>query len=404
MRILIYGINFPPDQIGIAKYTGEMAAWLAKRGHELRVVTAPPYYPAWRVMDGYSGGRYQREQWRGAALWRCPIWVPRDPSGVKRILHLASFALSSFPVLLRQIRWRPDVIFVIEPTFFCAPAALGLSLLVGARSWLHAQDYEVDAAFELGLIKGNVLRRLVSASENWLMRRFDRVSTISSRMLDRARAKGVAPERLVLFPNWVDTRMICPLEGVSPFRAELGIPGDAVIALYSGNMGRKQGLETLAEAARLLQQVRGLYFVFCGSGAGRLDLEARCEGLPNVVFIDLQPLECLNDLLGMADIHMLPQRANAADLVMPSKLSGMLASGRSIVAGAGADTEIARVLEGRGLLVPPEDPDAFANAILALAQDKVLRQRLGASARRFAEEELGCDLVLSRFLDQIQSN
>jgi colanic acid biosynthesis glycosyl transferase WcaI len=402
MRILIYGINFPPDQIGIAKYTGEMAGWLAKCGHELRVVTAPPYYPAWRVTDGYSSGRYQRERWRGVALWRCPMWVPHEPSGVKRILHLASFAISSFPIMVRQILWRPDLMFVIEPTLFCAPAALGLSRLVGARSWLHAQDYEVDAAFELGLIKGKVLRRLVAASENWLMRRFDRVSTISSRMLDRARAKGVAAERLVLFPNWVDTEMIRPLEGISPFRAELGIPADAVVALYSGNMGRKQGLETLAEAAGLLQQVRGLYFVFCGSGAGRLELEAQCEGLPNVQFIDLQPLERLNDLLGMADINMLPQRANAADLVMPSKLSGMLASGRSIVAGARADTEIARVLEGRGLVVPPEDPAAFAKAILVLAQDKDVRQRLGASARRFAEEELGCDHVLSRFLDQIQ--
>jgi colanic acid biosynthesis glycosyl transferase WcaI len=135
-----------------------------------------------------------------------------------------------------------------------------------------------------------------------------------------------------------------------------------------------------------------------------LELEAQCAGLPNVLFIDLQPLERLNNLLGMADIHLLPQRANAADLVMPSKLSGMLASGRSIVAGTGADTEIARVLEGRGLLVPPEDPAAFAKAILELARDKVLRQRLGASARRFAEEELGRDHVLNRFLDQIQAN
>ncbi len=140
-----------------------------------------------------------------------------------------------------------------------------------------------------------------------------------------------------------------------------------------------------------------LRFVFCGNGAGRADLEARCAGLPNVTFLDLQPLERLGDLLTCADIHLLPQRADAADLVMPSKLTGMLASGRPVVVTAHPGTEVARVVEGCGRVVPPEQADVFADAIAALADDAEQRARFGAAARRYAEENLDKDAVLRRF-------
>ena len=111
MKILLYGINFAPELTGIGKYTGEMAAWLAAQGHAVRVVTAPPYYPAWAVSAGHSGKRWVFEEWRGVRVWRCPLWVPPQPGGLKRLLHLASFALSSLPVMLRQVFWRADVVW-----------------------------------------------------------------------------------------------------------------------------------------------------------------------------------------------------------------------------------------------------------------------------------------------------
>ena len=121
MKFLVYGINFPPDVVGIAKYTGEMCEWLKQRGHDVRVVTAPPYYPAWRIGAGYRAYRYSRERLAVSGsgsvdVWRCPLWVPVQPTGLSRLLHLASFAISSFPVLVRQVAWRPDVVFVVEPT------------------------------------------------------------------------------------------------------------------------------------------------------------------------------------------------------------------------------------------------------------------------------------------------
>lgn len=397
MKILIYGLNFAPELTGIGKYSGEMAAWLASRGHEVRVVTAPPYYPAWKVQAGYKATRYHVESWRGVRVLRCPLWVPANAGGLKRLLHLATFAGSSIFGLLSNWHWKPDVVWLTEPPLFCAPAALAFARLRGAKAWLHIQDYEVDAAFDLGLLQGPAIRKVVTRGERWLMRCFDRVSTISERMLVRARDKGVDEVRLLAFPNWVDVSQVQPLEATSPYRAELGIPADAVVALYSGNMGAKQGLEVLAETAARLQGNSQVQFVFCGGGSGRTDLVERCAGLANVRFLELQPLERINDLLGLADIHLLPQRADAADLVMPSKLTGMLSSGRPVVAGARMDTELGKVVARCGLSVAPDDASAFAEAIASLATQPTLRHELGLRARAYAEAHLDANAILERF-------
>jgi colanic acid biosynthesis glycosyl transferase WcaI len=345
------------------------------------------------------------EDLRGAGslqVWRCPLWVPAQPGGVKRLLHLASFALTSIPVMLRHIFWRPDLVWVVEPALFCAPTALVVARLSGAKAWLHVQDFEVDAAFDLGLLRGKRLRSRVAGAERWLMRRFDVVSTISQRMHQRLLSKGVAPSKAVLAPNWVDMAQFAlpSADGVAAYRRELGIADGAVVALYSGNMGGKQGLEVLADVARLCSE---LVFVFCGNGAGRSDLVARCAGLTNVRFLDLQPAKQLPDLLATASIHLLPQRADAADLVMPSKLTGMLASARPVVATAKPGTELANVVQSCGLVVPPEDPAAFAQALMALAADPVRCERLGNAGFLYAQAHLDKNSVLTKFEADLQA-
>ena len=108
MKLLIYGINYWPELTGVGKYTGEMAEWLATRGHEVQVVTAPPYYPQWRVHDGYSAWTYRRERVHNIPVVRCPLWIPKRLNTIHRILHLASFAILSAPVVLwKAIVWKP---------------------------------------------------------------------------------------------------------------------------------------------------------------------------------------------------------------------------------------------------------------------------------------------------------
>jgi len=249
---LIYGLNYAPELTGIGKYTGEMSSWLAARGHEVRVVTAPPYYPAWSIREDYRGRLYRTEKIPGEPIvYRTPLYVPAKPTGLKRMAHLFSFMLGSLPVMLRQIFWKPEILFTVEPTFFGAPLALLVAQATDAASWLHVQDFEVDAAFDLGLLpaKGPV-HALALGLEEFFTRSFTRVSSISHKMVERALGKGVPSDRTILFPNWVDVDTIRPqpLGASNSFRGELGLE-EKIVILYPGNMGAKQGLQLLAPLA-----------------------------------------------------------------------------------------------------------------------------------------------------------
>jgi colanic acid biosynthesis glycosyl transferase WcaI len=324
--------------------------------------------------------------------------------------------LGSLPVMLAHAFWQPDIIFTVEPTFFGAPLALLVAHAASAASWLHVQDFEVDAAFDLGLLPSDGLIQLVAKElEQKFTRSFSAVSSISEKMVERFEAKGVPAWKSALFPNWVDVDSISPRAHEVPnsFRRELGLE-DKVIFLYSGNMGAKQGLELLAPLAEAFgpggnYADPNVHFLFCGDGAFRPQLEVLAAPCPNVTMLPLQPLSRLNDLLNAADVHLLPQRAGAADLVMPSKLTGMLSSGRPVIATADAGTQVARVVGGErpqeacGLVVPAEDPETLYAAVSELAADGELRQRLGRNARCYAVCHLGKQQVLEHFEEELKS-
>ena len=397
MKILVYGLNYAPELIGTGKYTQEACEWLASRGHEVCVITSYPYYPDWRIAPPYRAGRFSREQRRGVEIVRCPLYVPADPSPLKRLVHHLTFAASSAIAAIRLARrFRPDIVFTIAPSFFVTPAALAAARLSDARSWLHIQDFEIDSSFELGILSGQRLRRLAERVERFVLARFDRVSTISPKMVERLAEKNVADFRIVEFRNWVDTSVIRPQDRNSPLRDQLALPVQAVTALYSGSMVLKQGLENLIEAARGLRDRNpNIVLVLCGQGSRRNWLLEQTRGQSNVRFLDLQPPERLSELLSLADIHLLPQRAEVADLVLPSKLAPMLASGRPVIAMAKSGTQLAIEVEGAGLVVPPDKPAALISALVRLADDPALREELGRVGRNRARSRWDAQAILA---------
>ena len=158
MKILIYGINFSPELTGIGKYSGEMASFYATQGHEVRVITAPPYYPAWHISKGYKNS-YSRQYVDGVRITRCPLYIPSKPSALSRLLHLLSFSLSSLFPLLGSFFWKPDIVIQVVPTLFCSLQTLVLSKISGAKSVIHIQDYEVDAMFGLAIVDSGIVLR-----------------------------------------------------------------------------------------------------------------------------------------------------------------------------------------------------------------------------------------------------
>ena len=393
MKILVYSINYAPELTGIGKYNGELVSWLSQRGHDVRVITAPPYYPQWRIDPPYAAWKYARHE----NVHRCPLWVPSSPGSLKRVLHLASFALSSTPTLLSLcLSWRPQVVFTLEPTLLCLPATLLCSRLCGARAWLHIQDYELDAAVGLGMVKEGLANRLGGHLERFLLKGFDVVSTISERMLAKMLDKGVEPKRAVLFPNWVNTEEIRP-EPSQAMRRELGMNPQDMLVLYSGSMGRKQGLDTLVRAASMLTSHPRIRFLLCGEGPVLAELKAQAADSPNLQFLPLQPADRFPQLLNAADVHVLPQREDVQDLVFPSKLLAMFASGRPTVATVHPGSQIQAAVADCGLVTRPGDASELAGALETLADSPELRQRLGANARRWAVEKWGHQTLLSQF-------
>lgn len=396
MRILFLGINYWPEQVGIGLYSGDMCTAWAEMGHRVRAVVAVPYYPAWKVFDGFAGKGWTRQVERGVDLTRCPIYVPRRPSGARRLLHHLSFLASSLaPMLKAALGHKPDIVFTSAPSLIAAPVAWLAARLCGAKCWLHIQDFEVEAALATGLVKPGLAGRLGTSFERRVFALFDQVSSISPQMCRRLEEKGVPPAKVYELRNWADIDRVRPLTRRSPYRDEWAVKTPHV-ALYSGNIANKQGIEIVLAAARLLRRRKDLTFVVCGEGPNRSNLETAAADLDNIQFHDLQPRERLSDLLGLASVHLMPQLATAADLLLPSKLTNMLASGRPVVATAAAGTGLALEVEGCGLIAPPADTAAFASAIERALDDPALARQLGGTARARAEKRWARRPILQR--------
>lgn len=404
MNILIHGLNYAPEPTGTGKYTAEMAQWLAARGHRVEVVCGLPHYPQWSLDPDYADGRARVEQRDGVRVLRAPHFVPSADAltAGARIRLETSFTLSSLRYWLgRFFGRRPDVVIAVMPPMQDAVWPLLYRWLRRTPWVLHVQDLQVDAALRLNMLKVGRLGRALYWVEGFLLRHATRVSTITEAMRARIVEKGAARERTWLFPNWSDIATITPGARDNPWRRSLGLADDAVLVLYAGNMGEKQGLDAVLAVAADCRDDPHLQFVMVGAGAAlpRLRQRAAELGLPNLRFLPVQPLERLGEMLAAGDIHLVVQKRDAADLVMPSKLTNILAAGRACVATADPGTALHDVVVsgGAGLAVAPGDHAALTAAVRQLAGDAARRDACGLRARAHAERHLDRDRILGEF-------
>jgi colanic acid biosynthesis glycosyl transferase WcaI len=405
MRLLIHGYNYAPELTGIGRYTGEMGAWLAARGHQVTVLTGLPYYPEWRVHPAYRNKTWMREWRDGVEVLRSPFYVPAKVTGVKRLLLELSFGVSClywWPQIFSR-RW--DAVLSICPPLLTVLFPLLLAKRQGIGFMLHFQDLQLEAARTLGILRHGGLLSVLSSIDRVLLHRADMISAISDDMLARLRGNGGAALRLNLMPNWADLETVRPGPRPDRLRKEFGF-GPEILVLYAGNMGEKQGLEVILESAAITAGRPDIRYILAGEGVTKARIMELAEqrSLKNVLFLPLQPAERFTLLLAKGDIHLVIQKTSVSDLVMPSKLTNVLAAGRPFIATALPGTELARVTQESqaGLLVAPEDPDALARAILKLADGKVLRQDMGKKGRGYAEAHLSRDIILSRLEGMLQ--
>lgn len=402
MKILVYGINYYPELTGSGKYTSEACVGWAKMGHEVEVITTHPYYPAWRVQDAYRGKGWFSETLEGVTVHRAPAYVPKQVTAASRIMLEVSFVLSSLvywiPLLFKK---KPDVLLVVSPPFQLGFMGYLFQVLTGTRWVYHIQDLQVDIVQDMGMIQQPRLLRFLFSCERFLFNKATWVSTISEGMKAKILSKGIDPDKVISFPNWVDTEKV--YTSSVNLRAELGYSANDFIVQYSGTIAEKQGLDQLIPVAQSLPQVQ---FMVVGEGGYKATLQAlvQAAGLTNIRFFALQPIEKFSASLATADVHLVLQKRAASDLVLPSKLTGILAAGGCALVTAESGTSLHRLVkEGNmGILIEPESIPALIQGIQkAQVEDLAMYQR---NARKFAEQHLDKEAILQQWLHDVDSS
>jgi colanic acid biosynthesis glycosyl transferase WcaI len=403
-RVLILGINYSPELTGIGKYTGEMVNWLSDNGYQCTVITSFPYYPNWKVQSPYSGKFYKKEITKEGrvVIYRCPFYVPAKPSGLKRILHEASFFISAFFQIIPLFFIKKyDHILCIAPPFHLGFLGLFYRFFKGGKINYHIQDLQIEAARDLKVVKSNLVFKILFGLEKYILKRVDTISSISNGMRNKIIDKS---KREVLnFPNWVDTDKFYPLIDKSSVKEEWGYKANDKIVLYSGSIGEKQGLDALIDIAMECLPNSMIKFIICGNGPYKQNLEERAiaNRLHNLKFMPLQSSDKFNSFLNLADVHLVLQKSEASDLVMPSKLTTILATGGLVIATANEGTSLYKdiVENDMGIVIKPENNEILKDAILNACQiDHSIKVK---NARQYAEKFLNMDVMLNKMVATI---
>jgi len=387
MRVIVWGINYAPEVTGIGPHNAALCEFLSANGHGVEMIATFSYYPAWRKLPEDRGKLYRTDVLNGVPVHRCWHYVPARPGILDRIFHELTFVKSSFLKCLTLP--RADLLVVVSPPLLLGAAAWLAGMIKRTPFIFHVQDLQPDAALGLGMLKKSPLTRMLYALEAFAYRKAARVSGISKGMLEAFQKKGVPKERLIYFPNGITLPANSELTDGSRFRTMHGFYHDDFIALYSGNLGVKHGLENVIEAARLLEN-RRIKIILCGSGSNLGPLEAMVKqyALKNITFLPLQTEEDYREMLCAADLCLITQQKGSGRSFFPSKLLNALAFGKPVMTIADHESELARALdEGRfGENTLPDEPSKFAERLEALACNPARLAELGLAGREFVSQ------------------
>jgi putative colanic acid biosynthesis glycosyltransferase WcaI len=402
MNVTVWGINYAPELTGIAPYNRALCEHLQNTGHEVRMVTTFSYYPAWKKAAADQGRLFRTDVINGVKVFRCWHYVPNRVTTLKRIVHEATFITTTFLRLLTLP--QPDIYVVVSPPLLLGLAARVLQIFRPSPYVFHVQDLQPDAAVGLGMLKPSAFTRLLYRLEALAYRHAAAVSGISYGMLDAFTRKGVPSARQIYFPNGVTLPAQNNLPARGKFRARHGFKADEFLAIYSGNLGVKQGLDILVEAAKKLAGTP-VRIIICGDGAIRPKLAATIqqENLKNMTLLLLQPDKEYQEMLADADVCLITQQAGSGAAFFPSKLLAVLALARPVVGVADETSELWRAIAegGFGKCVPPGDAKNLSQVLKILANNRTELEQFGNNGRKYVEQ-FAFDKVLPRFTADLE--
>ncbi len=399
--ITIISLNYAPEDTAIGLYSSQMATYLVEKGWEVQVIAGFPYYPQWEIAKEYKDKpSYFMDVIEGVTVYRYKQFVPKDPSFLKRSVQIVDYTIGHLFGLGRVK--ESDVVLSIIP--YTSSAWLGnkLSKRMKAKHWIHIQDFEFDAAFESGLSSKKGMLNWVASGlfklEKSILDKAHLVSTISHGMLSQLESKTNQPN--FFFPNWVDESFINPIKFTKhPYMKE----GKFNI-LYSGNIGGKQDWELFSAVVNQLKNNDFIQFVVVGAGATKANLIQDLGRLPNIVFYEPVAYEALNDLLCSADLHVLFQKSDVIDTVMPSKILGMMASAKPSVVTGNSKSEVCYAFElsKGGCFIGEMDALKVCDTIEKYVNSRGECMEHGQNARRYVLSNFTKEVVLKKFIEKLK--
>lgn len=402
-HLTIIGVNYYPENTSTGLYTTQLAEYLTTKGIKVNVVTGFPYYPAWKIDDAYQNKKnFIKETINGVNVLRYKQYVPNEPSFTKRIVHLIDFTFGSIINIFKTK--KTDVVLCIVP--FTSTIFLGwiLSRFKRAKLWVHIQDFEFDAATET-MISGknkSVLFKLLFFIEKYLLKKADISSTISNSMLEKLESKNNNNKPKLLLPNWVDVNTINPANA----KVHKYLSSQKFKILYSGNIGEKQDWNVFIQFAKKLEEYKDIEIVVVGDGGKREWLTQEIKHHKNVTHYFPVAYEELTDLLCATDLHILFQKEEVKDTVMPSKLLAMMASKKPSLVTGNLESEVAKILidSNGGKYFSNQQMQEMINFVLELKGNKDLAVNYGENARNFIGAKFDYHTILNQFSNVLQKH
>lgn len=400
MRIHLITNLFAPDELAGASLYTDMAGFLHDQGHDVRVTTTFPYYPAWALQPGDAGMAQRDETRDGIPVRRIGMYIPRRVTGAGRLLSDLSFLLS---LLRRGVfrDWKPDVVVTASPMLSQCIAQRFLYSGKRVPRFIIVQDFVVDAALELGILKLPLISTFLNAVQNWALRSAQTLSTISPLMLEKLKGKIGAARRLLFIPNWIHQSLQDEIDrqrAQSPARARN-------VLVYSGNFGRKQGLPDFLQQFHAAT-TSGLDWnlEIYGGGAEKSELATAVAGNPAVKLGGVQDEVAYVGNLLRATACLVTQRPGVGANFLPSKLLPALATGTPVLAVCDPDSPLGREIteSGCGAVITPGDTPALVALLERWKSEPALISEMSRRARqRAALYER--DLVLGKYESELKA-
>lgn len=396
LRITILGLNYVPEPTGIAPYTTRLAEQLVEAGHDVTVLTGYPHYPEWKLADGF-GGWSRREVINGVKVQRLRHFIPHTVSNFQR-MHLEL----SFGLRLVFARWHsPDAVLIVSPALF----ATALAITRARFGWRKPPTgIWVQDIYSRGLEEtssGNSLSTaIMKRLEGFVLRSATKVSVIHERFGDYLSSElGVPSTDIGTIRNWTHVHAT-PITDRPAARTRLGWGQDEVIVLHAGNLGVKQGLGNVVDAARLAEARKSrVRFVLLGDGNQKQNIRNVAKGVKKIQFIAPLPDDQFNEALQAADVLLVNELAGLREMAVPSKLTSYFASGRPIIAATESDSTTAGEIEqsGGGIRVDANAPEALLRAAEQLGNDPALSHSLGLAGQEYAAGTLSQEAAIVKY-------